>query len=174
MSLTRLYNSYADQMASQYSLVWESIPYSNGYDPGELEIRMDQSFPIPENVHATYDVFFQGLKRTRQAPLDETAKDFTIPFRIDQDWGLYNAFAKWKAGTFDPETGAIGDDKESRTNLYVFFYGPNKEIKKTVIFEGVQLRSLKIADPDHASTDPLRFDAGFNFIRYNDTSDILG
>lgn len=169
-----MYNSLADQMNSQFSIMFESIPFSNGFDPGELEIRADQAFPVPTLEHATYDVYFQGLKMTKQAPSDQTAKEFTIPFRVDMDWGIYNAFAKWKAGTFDPETGAMADDKKSRTNMYLFFYGPDKAIKKTIIFEGVQIRSLKITDPSPESTDPTRFDAGFNFIKMNDTGDIVG
>ena len=35
----------------------------------------------------------------------EFTPEFTIAFRVDQDWALYQALIKWRNTVFDPESG---------------------------------------------------------------------
>jgi hypothetical protein len=150
-----------DQMSDQFGLIFpEGVP--GGGNSELLRLRMDQSFDEPEQVIAEYEVNFEGVKIPKLGS-EETSKTFLLSFRVDGNWEVYRAIKSWWRVCFNPDTGAMGSESETRTTMIFNAYGPpNKSIKYSKRYNGLKLKSFKPTawDPNNKA-EPTRVEANF-------------
>lgn len=164
-TLRKLHQLNNNQWASQFDLVFTSIPGTAAFDLDEMIIRASStSFPFPERTHALTELPYRGLKATFAAPLDETSKEFQVQLLLDDNWFYFNALNTWKNLVYNDETGQVGDRASTITTMSAIFYGASGKISKVFDFEGVQIRGLKPSDPDPGSGDFMRAEANFIYM----------
>lgn len=173
MSIEQLLLLSDDQIVSQYSISFnDGIPGWPG-DTEEITFRQDQSFDPPQRVTGTYENWYQGQKIVKTNVVEETDKTFTIAFRCDQGWKIYDAFDAWFKRTYNEEDGTSAPDENiilnpegSRTDMTVKFFGSNKTTNldnpiKTFIYKGTKIKSIKPTELSHENGEPLRIECEF-------------
>lgn len=151
-----------DQMANQFTFAFSSIPGTsvNGGGTSDLTIRMDRSIDIPEVKVAMYEIEYKGMKMPMIAQKEDFDKTFSLNFRLDENWAVYKGLQNWYDKAFNPGTGvrgSIGDYSVSGT-LSAFAGGT---VKKTITFDRLRIKSIKLESFDHGSGDPSRVECNF-------------
>ena len=114
--LKQTYDEGADALKNYFEIMFEGLPplarTSNSY----LGKRQDdpviraKSFSVPEYSVKTTDIsFYTGRIRVPTAKIENTP-EFTITFRIDRNWEMYDSLYRWRQTVFDIETGYIKFD----------------------------------------------------------------
>jgi len=166
MSAETIFAMGSDQMANQFIVLFPlGIP--GGGNKDVMSLRMDQAFDPPSEALATYDIFYRGLKITKVSTLEETDKSFSLSFRLDQSWEVYDGLRDWKKMVFDPDTHIALSDSEVRTSVIVQYLGREGGIVHTGLFKGVVIKSLKLESADPSSADPLRVTAEFSYYDFS-------
>lgn len=155
---------YDDQLNSQYDVILDRIPGSS-YDTSKVSFRHTGSFEVPEQMPNVYQVFFKGRSRTKVGGKDESSKEFSMDFRVDQEWDLQGAFEDWKKLTYDTTNIRKGLENEITTTLYVRFLDGNDVPKKTAKFSQVKLKSYKLSNFDYSQGEPTILTANFIYGR---------
>lgn len=158
-----------DQIASQFDVIFSSVPSAIGTDANtnDLALRMDQPLDLPQRTFGTYEVFYQGMKIVKTSVLDETDKTIQMTFRVDQGWKTYNALNHWYKAVFDENNGQSNNPNSSaeinniQTTMTVYAYGANKVIKEQFVYKGVRIKGLDVNSFDPQSGDPLRVTCTF-------------
>lgn len=167
MLIDQIANLGDDQMASQFEVVFpQGIP--GGGDGTRLGLRMDQAFQVPEKTVGRYDVRYRGLQIPKTSNVDGTTKEFSLSFRVDQNWGVYDDLKRWRDLVYDDRNATSGSEAETRTTVIVNHYGTDNQIKKQWTFTGVKLFSMNTTESSHESEDPLRVECNFIFFKMND------
>lgn len=162
MSIQQLIDLQNDQIRSQYRILFPTgIPGGYPVDPMSLTLRQDMNFPWPTREVSTYDVFYQGVKITKTGVLDNTDKKFTLEFRLDENWQIFNTFQAWYKKVFDEQEGLADNEAATRTKLIVQMLGANHQVTKQVTYNGIKIYSLGQDEPEHTSGDPMRVKVGF-------------
>lgn len=162
MSIQTLIDLGGDQIKSQYRLLFPTgIPGGYPIDVMTLTLRQDQTFPWPQREVYTYDVFYQGVKITKTGVLDNTDKKFTLAFRQNENWDIFNALNAWYKYVFNEFEGLANNEASTRTRLIAQMLGANHQVTKQVVFHGIKPYSIKNDEPDHTSGDPMRTEIGF-------------
>ena len=146
-------STFDDQLNSQYEIIIQNIPGSS-FDTNKVSWRHQGSFEIPEQTPNTYQVFYKGRSRTKIGGKDESSKEFTLEFRIDQDWELEKAFRAWQTLTYDTTQIKKGLEKQIVTKIFVRFLDGDDNVKYTKVFHDVKLKSYKISNFDYSSGEP--------------------
>lgn len=158
----------SDAMSDQFGILFpEGVP---GGGNGELlRLRMDQAFDEPQLVAATYDVNFEGLKIPKTGS-EDTDKKFTMSFRVDINWKVYEALKKWHSLVINPINGSQQSEADTRTTMILNGYGPpNKSIVYSKRFNGVKIISFKTTAWDYnQKAEPVRVEAEFIFINIDE------
>lgn len=153
-----------DAMSDQFGIVFpEGIP---GGGSGELlRLRLNDGFDEPELTAAVYDVNFEGLKIPKTGS-EETDKQFTMTFRMDGNWKVYEALKNWHGRVINTITGALQAEKDTRTTMILNAYGPpNKSIVYSKRFNGVKIKTFKVSTWNYENkAEPVKIEAGFIFI----------
>ena len=164
MALDKILNLGDDQISSQFLVVYPNgIP--GGGDAESLSLRMDQSFDPPQRVTGTYDVWHQGQKVVKTNVVEDTDKTFTLPFRLDQGWNIFDTLNAWYTLVYDEEEGTADNDLNTRTVMLVQMLGANKDVVKTLRYEGVKIKSIRITELNNESGDPVRIECEFIYLR---------
>lgn len=66
-------------------------------------------FEIPDVEAPTYDVSYHGIKYSRVKTEQNFERAFTLEFRMDAKYGLYQAFTSLLAWHVDPNTGGVAN-----------------------------------------------------------------
>jgi len=149
-----------DQMANQFEVLFVgTIP--GGGDSNLLKLRMDRSFDIPERAMATYDVEYQGIKIPKLSSKEETDKTFTLNFRLDGNWKVYDSLNRWFKTGFNENNGANGTESASRISMIFNAYGTGRTLKYTMTFNYVRIKSIKLEAFDMTSSEPSRCECSF-------------
>jgi hypothetical protein len=150
-----------DALSDQFGLLFpEGIP--GGGDGNLLKLRMDQAFDEPEATVGEYDINYEGVKITKTGS-EETTKSFQMSFRVDINFRVYKGLKDWYRLVFNPDTGAVGSEEETRTTMILNAYGPpNKTIKYSKRYNGIKLKGFKPTawDPNNKA-EPIRVEATF-------------
>jgi len=166
MSLDQILNLGDDQIQSQFSVEFSSIP--GGGDPVTISLRMDQEFDPPARETGTYEIWYQGQKIVKTSVVDATEKMFTLNFRIDQEWKTYSALSKWYSMVYDEEEGTAQEDAVTRTSFICTAYGPNKTPKFRMKYKKVKIKKLKVGTFNNQEGEPLRAEAEFIYLNYEE------
>jgi hypothetical protein len=148
-----------DQMANQFEVVFLTIP--GGGNSELLKLRMDRSLDIPERTMATYDVEYQGIKIPKLSAKEDTDKTFTLNFRLDANWAVYDALNKWFKNGLNEDNGSAGTEATNRTTVVFNAYGTGRTIKYSMTFNGVRIKSIKLEAFDMTSSEPSRVECSF-------------
>jgi hypothetical protein len=164
-TLRKFQNMRNSQWASQFDLVFTSIPGASAFDLDELTVRAStQAFPFPQRVHAITPLKYRGLTAQFAAPLDETSKEFQVELLLDEGWYYYDIFDNWKNLVYDDETGQVGDWFSTTTTMSAIFYNSDGNPSKVFNFEGVQIKGIKPMDPDPGSSEMMRVTCEFIYM----------
>lgn len=157
-----------DQMANQFEVVFSGLIGTAvaGADTTNLKIRMDRSIDIPEAKAATYDIEYRGMKMPMMSLKEDFDKSFTLNFRLDENWAIYQALRNWYKTAFDFGTGIRGSMSSYSVSATVNAY-LGTTIKKTITFENVRIKSMKLETFDHTSSDPSRVECSFIYTYSN-------
>lgn len=132
----------------------EGLP--TGGDADEIALRCDMQLQVPEQVVGTYDIFKKGLKVTKTNTVDDTTKEFTTEFRVDQDWDSVQAVIDYCDSVFDRRTGVSLPDSTMRTTVLCQAVDTQNEIKKIFRFKNCKPRSWALLPFDNSTGDPMR------------------
>lgn len=162
-----------DQLSTQYELAFPNgIPGGATADEmRDIMLRTQGSFTIPNEGVGSYESFYKGLKVNRPNGLDESTKELTIDVRVDELWGVYDAFKNWKNQVFNPLGGTVGNVKSDyadanniATLLQVNALSTRThEVIKSFYFHYTILRDIAISAFDYSSGEPVVLTLTFTF-----------
>lgn len=159
-----------DQIASQFDVVFRNLGSAL---PPELGTSIFtcrvKGFDPPQRSTDTYDVWYQGLKIGKTSVVDATDKTFTLTFRMDQGWVIFNALMKWFTLTYDEENAAAySPDDAVRADVYILAYaGTNKTTPvRSLIYRKAKCKAVKVSEFAHDSGDPMEIEAEFIYYKH--------
>lgn len=153
-------STFDDQLNSQYEIVFQSIPGSS-YNTNNISWRHQGSFELPEQTPNTYQVFFKGRSRTKIGGKDDSSKEFSLDFRVDQNWELEKAFRAWQNLTYDTTVIKKGLERDIVTKIFVRMLDGNDNVVYTKTLHDVKLKSYKISQFDYSSGEPTTLTGNF-------------
>ncbi len=152
-----------DQKSSQFRIIFPTgIPF--GGDAERLALRADQGFTPAEKSVAKYEIWREGRKIEKTSNVEETDKTFSLDFRVDQKWGLYDDLEAWWQAVCGDD-GTAQNDADTRTQMIVQYMNTNKKVMKEIKYYGVKLVSFVVSEANHSSSDPIRVTCGFIYIK---------
>jgi hypothetical protein len=164
-----------DQMGAMYSLFFpKGIPGTSSALPLEFTFRADKEFEIPEKKVMMKDIYYRGIKIPKRIPKDETDKRFTINFRLDENFRIYDSLQQWLDRVYNPQYGNTNTGKLTlrslikgeqilKTTLVFQAFKSDKKIGKKIEFKGLCIESLKLTGFANDSGDPARVEAVFHY-----------
>lgn len=176
LDMLNLIDLTGDQISSQFIIKFPQTSFFSGlpnmpagFSAREvLSLRMDQSFDPPGREMGQYDIYFQGLKVSKSSPVDQSGKEFSLSFRLDENWILYQSLNAWYRYCFDDIRGVSAPDKTTRTIMYLDTYGVSENPVYRIEYHGVRIKSLKLGSFDPSSGEPVRVESGFTFFYQKD------
>lgn len=158
-----LMNLGSDQLKTQYEIVFpKGIP--GGGNTDLLSLRADMQLDLPEWTVGTYEVFKKGVKLVYTNMLQEMDKSsLTIDFRLDQEWGVYDALKGWANLCYNYQTATALPESATRTDIYVLAQDHMNNTVKTIKIIDAKIKSVKLAEFDNQGSDPQRVQAIFIF-----------
>ncbi len=159
--LSQIYSEGGDALKNYFEVAFEGMPppvYSTYkiYNPDDITSTINYNGGMQDNravarvktvTLPTYGVktadinFYTTQIRVPVAKMEFTP-EFTISFRVDQDWALYQALIKWRNTVFDPESGYTKFDSVNPAFLLL-----NKFINK-----GLGLQTMAVVGRCNAIT----------------------
>lgn len=142
--------------------------------PG-LTLRQDGSFPIPKRETGTFERNFQGLKATYMAPVENTSKQFSLTFLIDENFETYSILNRLYRRSFDDLNGLVGCEADNRFPIVLEFVGFNKigtdqsfsfnkPPRYAIIFQACRISGLQLEEPEHSASEPLKATVDFVYM----------
>lgn len=163
MSTDVIFGLGNDALVSTFELEFpDGIP--SGGSAETVTLRADMTFQAPEEVVGTYDIFKKGIKITKTNTLTDTAKEFTIEWRVDQDWNTFDDMHNWFKAVYDPITGTAMPDNLMRTTVLCKAMDTQNAVKKVIRFKNAKPKSWQISAFDNQGTDPMRCTMTFIYI----------
>jgi len=149
-----------DQMANQFEVLFVGV-IPGGGNSNLLKLRMDRSFDIPERTMATYEIEYQGIKIPKIASKEDTDKTFTLNFRLDGNWAVYDALNNWFKTAFNEDNGSSSTESQTRISMIFNAYGVGRSLKYNMTFNHVRIKSIKLEAFDMTSSEPSRCECSF-------------
>ena len=149
-----------DQMSNMFQVLFpEGVP--GGGEGLTLALRMDQQFDIPNRTLTQYNVEYQGIVIPKTAAKEETTKNFTLSFRLDQNWLVHKFLNDWFELNFNERESTYKSEADTRVPMLFQALGPDRAVKKQIKYENCKLFDLKPTTMDHTSGDPVRIEGQF-------------
>lgn len=99
--LQALIEAGADAMSNMYDVSLEFADWN-------ATVRAE-GFDVPEVGVETYDTSYHGLSYKRVKTQQSFTREFSLTFRMDAQWGLYNAFTSLLSWHVNPNTGGVAN-----------------------------------------------------------------
>ena len=112
-ALTSLIDAGADASSNMYDVVFDFLKL--GY---ALTARAG-GFDIPEFGVDTYQVKYHGVSYNRIKSEQNFERKFSLTFRMDAAYGLYDTLTKFASYHGDPNTGSVANTNVILGNVYV-------------------------------------------------------
>jgi len=153
MNVENIINLGEDQMAAMFVM---SIPggIPTGGDDEAVTLRMQESFPMPDDGGGEYEIVYQGLKITKPNMTDATDKHFEVVVRLDQQWKVYDELKTWKDAVYNPVLGTKLPHENTQTTVVVQALDGAKSVVKTFTFNYCWLQKIKVMDFSHTEETP--------------------
>ena len=124
-----LVNSTGDAMDNIYDILIE-WPWQGGSSNGGVISGAEAAasyrasgFKIPEPKTKTYDVSWRGTSVKKVASGIELSRIFTLTFRLDANYALYQKFVAWRKVTNDVNTGGVSNTESALGKIQVIAPG---------------------------------------------------
>jgi hypothetical protein len=151
-----------DALSNQFKLVFPNgIP--GGGNANAIELRMDQSFDIPQQTIYKYDIDFRGSKITKTGKKEETDKTVTFNVRLDSQWIVYDDLNAWFKMTYDPVTNIALPDLLVRTTIEIHALNSAGDSSKVFKMRNSKITDLKIGTFDNTTGDPIRLEVTITY-----------
>ena len=162
MSIESIVNLGDDQMANQFVM---SIPggIPTGGNDESVSLRMQESFPMPDDGGGEYEIIYQGLKILKPNMSDAMDKHFEIVVRTDQQWKVYNDLKTWKSAVYNNVLGTKLPHALTATTIVVQALDGQKDVVKTFTFNYCWLQKIKAMDFSHTEEGPATVTLTFIF-----------
>ena len=170
-----IYAQGDDALGSQFEVsVSELGTLFNLPDP--LKFRTT-SLTIPGYTIGKYAIDFKSQKFTKPNGKIDTPNEFSLSFRVDKYWAVYQALLAWKRYIADEESGAIAEDvgaisgiSSFRTDIIVKAIDTND----VVTYAGWKFNLAwpsQIGDVsfDQSATEPIIVPVTFDFVKMTPT-----
>ena len=132
----------SDALLNQWQALFpKGIPGAENSDL--IVARLDQTFAMPDEVIATYQIDFRGAIILKPSKKEDTDKTITIPVRIDQEWSIYNDLDAWQNMVYDPVTNVSLPSALTRIPIVVQNLDENEDIKKSFTFNYCFIRVIR-------------------------------
>ena len=165
----QIYRQGDDALANQFDIIISPIPLFSVFD--DLKFRA-LAVDIPEKVIETYQVDYKTTRFTKPSGKIGTANEFTMNFRSDKYWVVYQALTAWKNGIANEVTGAIAEDVNTagistiRTDMSLIPIDPNGLITGPGWkFHKAWPSTIGGVSFDQASGDPIEVSITFQFLK---------
>ena len=156
-----------DQQNTQYEIRFPNgIPFST-LTPEEINLftlRSDESFDPPEKSVGTYSIMFRGRKIEKTNLTEESAKEYTISFRLDQQWLIHDSLQDWLDQIQNNTTGGEQIDLSTRTDIDINVFNMNDVHIRTHRYRYSKIRALKISTFEHQGDTAMRVECTFIFL----------
>lgn len=106
-NIESVFSAGDDALGYEYQVSFGPIPYLDTSSPVNLRCT---TVEIPPHVLGEYEYRYKSEKIVKPNGQIETAKEFTIEFRIDKYYSLYKAFLTWNNAIVSPVTGGAASD----------------------------------------------------------------
>ena len=151
-----------DQMANNFVFTLPTgIP--GGGNTDLITLRMEESFPMPEDGVGEYEIRYQGLIVLKTSNVETMDKHFTINVRVDSQWEVYDDLKNWKMNCHNNINGTFLSDLATRTTAVVQALDGQKNIVKTFTFKHTKLQKIKVTDFSHTEETPTKLELTFLF-----------
>lgn len=155
MSTDAILNLGDDALVNQYQAVFpKGIP--GGSNTDAVRLRIDQTFPMPSEDIATYEVNFRGSKLIQTAKKEDTDKTITFSVRVDQEWNVYDDLEAWRNLCYNPVNNTASPNSVTRVPIIIQNLNQSGTIVKSFTFTSCKIKTLKITDWDMGSAEPVR------------------
>lgn len=171
-----------DQLASQFVAIFpEGVPGTPSLNPYELGFYIDDSgIDPPEKSIGTYERWIRGINVPKLGGSEATTKELELTLHINQNWLNYDAIENWY-NRVRSKKGVPGVDSGNRVPMEVWMLGRSDGSPdfadlvpiKRLVWENVQITSLKISEVVPNSEDPSKVTCGFIFSAFN-TKGLIG
>jgi hypothetical protein len=172
MALDLIYQAGDDALQNQFQVIIPAFP--NVINIGYTNIRV-LSISIPELAMGTYEIPFGTDRFTKPSGKNETTKEFSISFRIDKYWQVYNGMRQWHGLIFNQDTGAVSSDAGNdglgglsplRVPITVQTIDSNNTLTGGEwIFEGCWPSTVGGFDFSQDVGDPITIDTTFQYVK---------
>lgn len=105
--IENIFSAGDDAISFEYQVSFGPIPYLDTAGPINLRCT---TVEIPEHVTGEYEYRYKSERIVKPNGQIETAKEFSVEFRIDKYYLLYKAFLAWNNGIVNPVTGGAATD----------------------------------------------------------------
>ena len=161
-----------DALGYEFQASFGPIPFLEG--PKSLNVRVT-TVEIPAKTLGEYEYRYKSEKIVKPNGQIETAKEFTIEFRIDKYYALYRAFTLWQDSIVNPVSGGVAPDVSengiSLIRIPITITSGTYDIEGTFIpstqvwsFTGCWPKEVGGFTLDNQSGDPLLTSVRFGFL----------
>jgi len=109
-----IFSTGDDALGTEFLVTLGPLPYLDLATGLTLRVT---TVEIPETALGTYEYDYKSVKIVKPNGKDDTAREFSIEFRVDKYYAVYKAFKAWSAALMNPVTGGnAGDNPLGITN----------------------------------------------------------
>jgi len=130
-----------------------------------------QNFTIPSSGHETYPIDFMQFTIEKPKPKVILTKEFTIPFRVDANWEIYNWLRDKKNAAIHIRDGVMSTLPDIEFGVSVNPLDASGEPiadAPTWNFYHVWVKSLPDISFDYTNSDPITIEPTFGFVTMTD------
>lgn len=144
---------YEVQRTNNFRFVISMNEFTNnsGVESGEIiELACDSTgLPSMTNDPINLDYGNSDVKVAGKVTVDDVSvavKDFIEP-------DVENILWQWRLKVYNPQTGKVGWAKNYKKQARIVMYGPNGEVERGWVLDGVWPTNLELGDLDYSSGD---------------------
>jgi hypothetical protein len=144
---------YEVQRTNNFRFIISLSEFTNnsGVDSGDIiELACDTAgLPTVSNDPIELDYGNSNVKVAGKA----TVEDITVAVKDFIEPDVEKILWQWRLKVYNPETGKVGWAKNYKKQAKIVQYGPNGEVKRSWVVDGVWPTSLDLGDLDYSSGD---------------------
>ena len=160
MSVDKILNLGSDALGNSFQILFpEGIPNSN--NPDAVALRIDQSFPMPDESVSTYQIKYKGITIEKTSRSEATSKELTFDVRLDENWEVHDDLRNLYEMTYNPVNGTGLGDVFTRFKLVLQALDFQDVVKKTITFNNCKIKGIKVGDFGQEEEGPIRLTLSF-------------
>lgn len=105
--INTIFQAGDDALGYEFQASFGPIPFLKG--PSSLNVRIT-TVEIPPKTLGEYEYRYKSERMVKPNGQIETAKEFSIEFRMDKYYAIYKAFSLWQSSIVNPVSGGVAQD----------------------------------------------------------------